>query len=430
MTATKTKKRLLPVAILGVAVAIAAVLIKTKPPPPAVTIKEKAWLVSAVPAASGTWAPTLTLYGRVESLWSSQLTAGIAADVLEVHVLEGDEVAAGQLLVSLDERDARLLLRQREAELAEAQARIESEKSRHAGDLAALPRERELLELTRAEVQRLTGLVKKQVSAQSQLDTARQAEEKQAISLTARNQSIRDHDARLAQLEAARAKAEALRDQAQLELERCRVVAPFRGRVARVLVSPGRRVRVGDALLEVYDTDALVVRAQLPNRHLAVIREARAAGESLRVEGELDGRPVRARLLRLAGQVDDATGGVEALFALDDGSDLLQQGRFVRLDLRLPQRHGLIALPHEAIYGGDRIYTIDGDSRMRPVRVERVGETRTQDGQPRVLVRAADLPAGALVITTQLPNAIDGLLVRLPAAVAEGADARQARAGS
>ena len=44
--------------------------------------------------------------------------------------------------------------------------------------------------------------------------------------------------------------------------------APFNGRIVEVMVSPGRRTRVGDPLVDLFDTDALVLRAQLPARHL------------------------------------------------------------------------------------------------------------------------------------------------------------------
>ena len=83
------------------------------------------------------------------------------------------------------------------------------------------------------------------------------------------------------------------------------------------------------------------------------------------------------------------------------------------MDLKLPEQPGLIALPHEAIYGTDRVYTIDGESRMRPVRVERVGETRSGGGGSLVLIRADVLKPDDRIITTQLPNALDGLLVRV-----------------
>lgn len=402
----------LPLLILLLAGLAAAALVATKPRPKPVTVAERAWLVSVETPRPASFAPSVTLYGRVESLWSSELTAGVTADVAQVTVVEGDRVVRDQLLVRLDDRDVRLQLAQREAELKQAEARIASEMRRHAADREALPRERRLLNLTRSEVRRLQDLVEKKVGAQSQLDTARQASEKQAIALSTRQQAVDEHDARLAELEALRARSAALRDQALLELERSEVRSPFNGRIARVMVAPGRRVRAGDALLALYDTDEMVIRAQLPNRHLPQIRAAIDAGDALRVRGEIDAVGIAGRLRGLAAEAGSATGGIDGLFTVTEGAAEISQGRFVRVELALPTQDGLIALPHEAIYGTDRVYLVDDQSRMRPLRVERVGETRLDGGQTRVLVRAADLPVDARVIVTQLPNALDGLLVR------------------
>ena len=402
----------LPLLILLLASAGAAALIMTKPKPRPVEVVERAWLVGTVQARPARAAPSVTLYGRIESLWSSELTAAVSADVQEVAVVEGDRVSRGDVLVRLDDRDERLELAQREAELKQAEARIATEITRHKANQEALPREQSLLKLTRGEVSRLQDLVQKKVGAQSALDTALQALEKQAIALSLRQQAVDEHPARMAEVEAARDRAEALRDQALLELERATVLAPFNGRIAKVLVSPGRRARVGDPLVSLYDTDELMVRAQLPNRHLPAIRAAIAAGHPLSVRGEIDGIALQADLRSLAGEAGSGTGGIDGLFRLVQGGEQFSQGRFVRLQLSLPPRDDLIALPHEAIYGTDRIYLLDEDSRMRPQQVERVGETRTADGETRVLIRASGLAAGVTVVTTQLPNALDGLLVR------------------
>jgi multidrug resistance efflux pump len=402
----------LPLLILSLAGAAAAALIASKPKPAPVEVSERAWLVGTEVIGRARHSPSVTLYGRIESLWSSELTAGVTADVQAVAVVEGDRVDRDALLVRLDDRDERLKLAQREAELKQAEARIASERSRHAYNLEALPREQSLLNLTRGEVSRLLDLVKKKVGAQSALDTARQAAEKQAISLSVRQQAVDEHPARLAEVEAARDRAAALRDQALLELERCEVRAPFNGRVAQVLVSPGRRVRFGDPLVSLYDTDELIIRAQLPSRHLPAIRVAMAAQETLIVGGVIDGVNVSASLRGLAGEASTGTGGLDGLFTVTEGAADISQGRFVRLELSLPSRDDLIALPHEAIYGTDRIYVLDDKNRMRPRQVQRVGEVRLDTGRTRVLVRAPELPDGTTVITTQLPNALDGLLVR------------------
>lgn len=403
----------LPLLILLLAGAAAAALIATKPKAKPVAVAERAWLISTTKASPARHAPSVTLYGRVESLWSSELTAGVAADVQAVKVVEGDRVSNGAELIHLDDRDERLELAQRDAELKQTEARIATEITRHKANLEALPREQSLLKLTRGEVSRLQDLVKRKVGAQSALDTALQALERQAISLSSRQQAVDEHEARLAEVEAARDRAEALRDQARLELERTTVRAPFNGRIAKVLVSPGRRARVGDPLVSLYDTDELVIRAQLPNRHLPAIRAAMTAGQPLSVRGVIDGISIGADLRSLAGEAASGTGGVDGLFRVSDGGEQISQGRFVRVALSLPSRDDLIALPHESIYGTDRIYILDENSRMRSQRVERVGEVRVANGETRVLVRAEGLAAGATVVTTQLPNALDGLRVQV-----------------
>jgi len=49
------------------------------------------------------------------------------------------------------------------------------------------------------------------------------------------------------------------------------------------------------------------------------------------------------------------------------------------------------------------------------VQVTRVGEWREQEAaQPRVLVHTDNLKEGDALIVTQLPNAIEGLRVKLP----------------
>jgi len=407
------RHRWLPWLILAMAIAAAAGLIATKPKSQPVVASERAWLVDTQPAIAGSYRPTVTLYGRIESLWSSQLTAGVAADVVEVAVIDGDRVEAGDLLVRLDDRDARLVLAQREAELRQAQARIDSELRRHQNNVETLPREQRLAALTRSEVRRLQDLVQQQVGAQSALDEARQASERQAISVSARQQAVDEHAARLAEVEAALARAEALRDQALLDVERCEIRAPFHGRIVSVEVAPGRRVRIGDPLVRMFDAGAMIVRAQIPSRIVPLVRDARSRGEELLIRGVLDGVDVEARLRNLAGEATSGTGGIDGIFDVIGDTGPISQGRFLRMELTLPVDEGLIALPHEAIYGADRVYVVDAESRMRGVAVRRVGEWIDQEGQTRVLVSADGLSADARVVTTQLPNALDGLLVKV-----------------
>lgn len=403
-------KVVLPLALLGLAVAGFLLLKATRAVTPPVAAQEKSWRVSAIEIAPGRLTPNLLLYGTVEAPLEAEIKAAVTADVAQVAVREGQTVAAGNTLVALDERDLVLSLRQRQADLKESEAQIASEQVRHAANLKALQREKTLLELAERAVARTQSLNTKQLTSQSILDEARQAVEKQALALNTRQLEVDDHAARLAQLQARRARAEALRDQARLDQSRALITAPFAGRVTRISVAPGDRVRPGDLLLALYPIGDLEIRAQMPFRYLSAARAALAANRPLQAAATVDGHPVAAVLDRLGGEAGRNSGGIDALFRVSEGIKVLAPGRVLTLRVELPPEENVVALPFEALYGLDHIYRL-ADGRMAALTVERVGERREVEGQTRVLVRNPELVAGDRVITTQLPNAITGLKV-------------------
>ena len=234
---------LIPVVILAAGVGGAVAVIKSKPPVQPIAIEEKAWLIETVPVARAAHQPTLVLFGRVETPRTAKLTAALNADVVSVHVREGERVKAGQLLVSLDRREAELLVRQRIAEEAEIRALVDIENQQHQNNRESLGRELKVLSLSRRAVKRAEELANTNVGSKSQLDTARQEQEQRSMAVDARRTAIQGHGSRIAQLEARLAKAQALRDRAQLDVERASVDAPFDGLISVVSVSLGDRVR-------------------------------------------------------------------------------------------------------------------------------------------------------------------------------------------
>ena len=402
---------LLPVLLLVGGGGGYAALKATRPERQPVPSEEREWLISAQVVQPQEMTPTVVLFGRSTSPRLASLSAAVTADVVEVPVLEGGRVTKGDLLVRLDERDAALERMQRDADVADIRAQIDAEQQRYERDRASLANEKSLLVLTERAVSRAEELASTRVGSLSLLDDARQAAERQRMSLADRQFSVQEHSSRMAQLEARLARGEALLQKAVLDLSRTRVTAPFDGRVTEVMVSPGDRVRSGDVLLGMYDVERVEIRAQLPTRLLAQVRQAMVAGIELYALSSVDGSSVRARLDRLAAQVERGSGGVDALFRVEGDTDALPIGRTVELLLELPPERGVVALPMEALYGTDRVFLLD-DGRMREIEVERVGERRN-GRQARVLLRGERLVDGAHVIVTQLPNAIDGLRVKV-----------------
>jgi hypothetical protein len=72
----------------------------------------------------------------------------------------------------------------------------------------------------------------------------------------------------------------------------------------------------------------------------------------------------------------------------------------------------VIALPPAALYGTDRIYRVV-DSRLESITVEHLGNRQSESGEHLVLVRSEKIVNNDLIITTQLPNAVSGMLVEV-----------------
>ena len=134
-------KFLLPILVIGAGVGLFRHFHATKVEPDPIQSRLRPPVVAAMTVQRQSLAPELTLFGRIEAPDNSVLSAGIAADVVEVTVREGNSVPAGDIVVRLDDADAALEILQRKASVAEIQAQIESDRRTYAADQEALERE-------------------------------------------------------------------------------------------------------------------------------------------------------------------------------------------------------------------------------------------------------------------------------------------------
>jgi hypothetical protein len=173
-------------------------------------------------------------------------------------------------------------------------------------------------------------------------------------------------------------------------------------------VAVGDQVKQDAVLLRLYALDGLEVRARIPAPYQAEIRAALDAGASLAAAADVGGVSVPLRLDRVAGEARPS--GIDGLFAVEGGSHLLRLGQMVSLRLARPQRDDAVAVPFQAVYGGDRLYKLV-DGRMRGIQVESLGGMEDGNGGELLLVRSPELTAGDQVVVTHMPNAVDGLRV-------------------
>jgi multidrug efflux pump subunit AcrA (membrane-fusion protein) len=354
--------------------------------------RERAWRVETIAAVPDVHRPLLRLYGLVEAPDRVRAAAPVAGRLLGVWVRDGDRVSAGVTLARLDPRDL-------DPRLAQARAEVEKERLKERHDREALEQEREILRLAENAVARADKVQAQRYGSESSVDEARQQLARARLSVTLREQALAEHPARLASLQAKL-------EEAERDAGRGKIVAPFAARIGRVEAAAGDQLQPNQVILTLYPVDGLYVRAKVPNNRSEELRAALVAGEKLRAHGQYAGRAVDATLERLAGEA--GARGVDALLRLSPDAEVLP-GAFVDLLLERPAAAETLALPFAALHGGDRVFIVE-DSRLRGVSIERVGELDTPEGG-RVLVRAPELVAGARVVVTHLPNAVEGLKV-------------------
>ena len=206
--------------------------------------------------------------GKIEPLNNFEAHAPVATSVQRVLVKEGDSVKKGQLLVVLDDAEAR-------AQAARAQTLLKAAQA----DLSATERggsQEEMLSLDAQLVKARTD----RDSAQHNLDAlkklagegaatageVREAENALAnseaqLTFLKQKQTKRYSNAYLARVEAQRAEADATYEAALDVLSKSNVRAPFDGIVYSLSAKQGGFVAAGDLLLQVADLRRVLVRA-------------------------------------------------------------------------------------------------------------------------------------------------------------------------
>ena len=398
--------RVLAPAVFLAAVIAAVFLASPKPqartggdtPARAVTVRE---------ARLGEHSPVLTVYARVTASDHARLSAALSADVRAIKARAGETARRGDVLIALDDREAALAAQQRRADVLAAGAAVDAELLRHENELFVIK------------------------------------DDSGAAARQNRAKIIKGHEITMRGLEAQKLRAEAALRLAELDVQRAAVTAPFDGRVTMVHVSVGDRVRVGDRLIDLFDPRALELTGNIPRRYLSVIAAALADGERLVAESADNDIRLQAVLSRLHSEVNAATGAVDAVFTIiqgdgDRANHNIKLGRSLRLRLQLPSVADSFVLPNTALYGAETVYRVvgdDNDRRLQAVKVRRLGDywaggradtdgavdsasDALQEAASHVLVTGDDIRDGDIIITTQLPNAIENLAVRpVPAAV-------------
>ncbi len=320
--------------------------------------------VEAVAAKLGRMDRSILAVGTLRSNQSVVVRPEIAGRIVKIHFKEGQRIAAGAPLVSLDDAIAR-------AEVAQARA---------------------ALTLSRANFDRAKELLGRGAGTQRARDEALA--------------KLRSDEANLSLVEA--------------RLEKTVIAAPFKGIVGLRQVDLGDFLNIGQAIVNIEDIDPIKVDFRVPEVFLAAV----TPGQKVEVTADAwPGQSFAGTLYAIDPLIDAQGRSIVIRAELSNESGKLRPGLFVRVRLILKGRSDAVLIPEQALVPvGDSQFVfriVDGKAQRAKVTT---GERR--DG----LVEIVDgLTAGETVVTAGQIKLRDGAPVKVipaspPPAAAKSAD--------
>ena len=292
----------------------------------------------------------------------AQVTSQLAAPVSAVLVEDTKQVHKGDVLVHLDDTDAKIAVANAEANLATAIRRVQglhatdsglgaqiAARAADQGKAAALVFAAQAdLEKAKTDLQRRQAVAATGAVSQDELTSVRTAynnaaaalraaQAAQAQAAAAREAAVGERNANLAMIANVSVDnnpevlaARAALAQAQVDLQRTVIRAPIDGVVTRRQVQVGQRVQPGSMLMTVVPVQAVYVDANFKEDELKKVNP----GQPVTLWSDLYGEGVKYH-----GTVQGFSGGTGAAFALVPAQNAT--GNWIKVVQRLPTRIAL-----------------------------------------------------------------------------------------
>lgn len=306
--------------------------------------------------------------GTVTALQSVEFRPQITSTVAQVHIKEGQNVRAGELLFSLDAREA-------EANVKKAQAQIEKDRA----DLAT----------ARRNLERQQELFRQKFISQAALDQV----QNQVDTLTG-------------QLAVDTAAAEGTRvARAYTEIR-----ASFAGRTGAIPVRAGSLVQPTTPLVTVTQIDPIAVQFTVPEKELPALQRAMAAGPVPVAATVKDGphTPFKGQVVFVDNAVDSTTGTIKVKAEFSNRDAQLWPGMYVNVEMAPRVLANATVVPAQAVQTGPDtrfVYVVGED---RKVSAKQVTLAYVEEG----IAAVQGLEPGARVVVEGAQNLRPGTTVQ------------------
>ncbi|HMM54006.1 MAG TPA: HlyD family efflux transporter periplasmic adaptor subunit [Candidatus Desulfobacillus sp.] len=263
-----------------------------------------------------------------------RITPRVAGTVVAVLADDTGMVEQGQLLVRLDDTDARLALAKAEADLAETVRSIRQSFEQRSQQQANLALRQRAFSQAEADFQRRQAAIAAQAVSKEEAEHAHAARDQAQAELDLARAQLAAADAAIAGTTVAThpavSQAAARLRAAWLELNRCVIRAPEDGQIAKRSVQVGQQVAQGDTLMALVPMTQLWVEANYKEDQLKGV----AIGQPVELTSDLYGSSVVFH-----GTVAGLSPGTGSVFSLLPPQNA--SGNWIKIVQRLPVRIAL-----------------------------------------------------------------------------------------
>ncbi len=291
--------------------------------------------------------------GRVRAVTRIKVSAQVSGRVVSVGAVEGRRVKAGELLVQLDDSEARAAVSQARASLRQAAGRVDlkqvgtvvtSEASRQAAANLA----RAESELVRAERLAAGG-----IASRVDLEDARRAVDvarAQTTAALAQQAAAAPAGADTNIARSAVVESQAVLASATARFELTRIRAERDGIILERLIEPGDTVQPGTPLLDIVADGETQLVIEPDERHLAWIR----LGQKARASADAYPRDTfEAEVEFISPAVDPKRGSIEVRLRVSAPPDVLKPDMTVSVDLTVAAKAQALVVPTAAVRGAE-----------------------------------------------------------------------------
>ena len=321
----------------------------------AITLATYAWLkrgqaVDMARVTQGPMVQSVVTSGRIDSVARTDIASQATARIDRILVQEGDAVQAGQVLVQLRDDEAVANLKQAQAGVLEARARLSqlntvqapvSVQQLEQARAAAVQAERELV--------RTQDLLKQGFISQSRLDDVRRAADTaraQVLAASAQAQGNQAGGAEASAAQARLAQAAANAAAAATRLDSLILRAPVAATVISRSADPGDTAQAGRVILTLVSGTETRIQTSVDEKNLKYIR----LGQTARANADAyPDQPFPATLITIAPAVDALRGTVDLKLRVDKAPEFLRPDMTVSVEIITAQVPNALMLSTDAL---------------------------------------------------------------------------------